>query len=327
MRTHTLLLSTAAVLALALVSFPASAQSYPSKPVRIVVPMAPGGVQDTLSRAMAPEMSKRWGQSVVVENRAGANGIVASEFVARSAPDGHTILMISHIQLSNDLVPGSPALAFDPIKDFTPVIALVSTGNVMVAKPDFPAGNLQELIALARQKPGQFNYGSWGIGSSPHLDTEALAKATGLKMTHIPYKGGGPLLQAVLAGEVTFSLTGLQPALPLIRQGRLKAIAFGGLERSTVLPGVLTISESGFKDFESGGWFGWFVPSATPRPVVDRIAADASAVITTPEFKDKYVLGVGMEVLNLPTGPFAERFKASRAAYAARLKAVGIKPF
>ncbi|OGA20957.1 MAG: hypothetical protein A3I01_02865 [Betaproteobacteria bacterium RIFCSPLOWO2_02_FULL_65_24] len=317
------------IAAAALAALPAGAgsQIYPSKPVRIVLPVAPGGVQDTLIRALAPEMTKRWGQPVVVENRAGANGIVASEFVARSAPDGYTILMTSHIQLSNDLVPNSPGLSFDPVRDFTPVIALVSTGNVMVTTPRFPANTLQELIALVRQKPGEFNYGSWGIGSSPHIDTETLARLTGLKLTHIPYKGGGPLLQAVLAGEVAFTITGLQPALPLIRQGRLKAIAFGGLQRSNVLPDVPTISESGFKGFDSGGWFGLLVPSATPKAVVDRIAADASAVITTPAFRDKYIVGVGMEVLNLPSEPFAERFKTSRESYAARLRGVSIKPF
>ena len=316
-----------AALALALPAFAACAQSYPSKPVRIVLPVAAGGIQDTLTRAMAPEMTRRWGQPAIVENRAGANGIIASEYVARSAPDGYTILMTSHIQLSNDLLPEGRGLSFDPVKDFTPVIGLVSTGNILVAKPRFPANTLQELIALARQKPGELNYGSWGIGSSPHVDTETLAKLTGVKLTHVPYKGGGPLLQAVLAGEVSFTIMGLQPALAFIRQGRLKAIAYGGLQRSTVLPDVPTLSESGFKGFDSGGWFGWLVPSATPKAVVDRIASDASAVITTPEFRDKHILGVGMELLNLSSAAFTERFKADREAYAARLRGLGIKPF
>src|ERR1035437_9668777 len=146
-------------------SFAALAQSYPSKPVHIVLPVATGGIQDTLTRAIAPEIGKRWGQPAVVENRAGAYGIIASEYVARSAPDGYTILMTSHIQLSNDLLPEGRGLAFDPVKDFTPVIGLVSTGNVLVSTPQFPANTLQELIALARQKPGEFNFGSWGMGS------------------------------------------------------------------------------------------------------------------------------------------------------------------
>lgn len=308
-------------------SFAAFGQSYPSKPVHIVLPVATGGIQDTLTRAIAPEIGKRWGQPAVVENRAGANGIIASEYVARSAPDGYTVLMTSHIQLSNDLVPGGRGLTFDPVKDFTPVIGLVATGNVLVSTPQFPANTLQELIALARQKPGEFNFGSWGIGSSPHIDTETIARIAGLKLTHVPYKGGGPLLQAVLAGEVNFTITGLQPALALIRQGRLKAIAYGGLQRSSVLPDVPTLSESGFKDFDSGGWFGWLVPSATPRAVVDRIAADAAAVITAPAFRERYITGVGMEVLNLTSAAFAARFKADRESYSARLKGLGVKAF
>ncbi len=301
-------------------------QSYPTKPIHVVLPVSGGGIQDTLTRAMVPELTHRLGQPVIVDNRGGANGIIASEYVAHSAPDGYTILMTSYIQVSNDLVPGITKLTFDPVKDLMPVIALVSTGNIMVTTPQFPASTLQELIALARQKPGQLNYGSWGIGSSPHIDTEMISRLAGVKMTHVPYKGGGPLLQAVLAKEVDFSLMALQTALPGLRQGRLKALAFGGLQRSSVLPDVPTISESGFKNFESGGWFGWFVPAGTPRAVVERIAAEASAVITNPSFRDKHLLELGMEVLNLPSAAFAERFKADREAYAERLKGLGAKP-
>jgi tripartite-type tricarboxylate transporter receptor subunit TctC len=305
----------------------AYAQNYPSKPVRLVVPMAAGGIQDTLSRAIALEMTGRWGQPLIVENRAGANGIVGCEFVARSAPDGYTILMANSTALSIDLLPESRGLSFDPVKDFTPVIALVNTGNILVTSPQFPANTLQELIALTRQKPGEFNYGSFGIGSSPHLDTEALATLSGLRLTHIPYKGGSQIVQAVLAGEVTFSIMGLQSAVPLIHQGRLKAIAYGGLQRSALLPEVPTLSESGFKGFESGGWFGWLVPAATPKGVVERIAADASALINTPAFRDKYILSAGFDILNLPSAAFAERLKANRETYAARLKGISIKQY
>ena len=304
----------------------AAGQGYPAKPVHVVLPVAAGGIQDNLTRAMAPEMTRRFGQPVIVDNRAGANGIIASEYVAHSAPDGYTILMTSYIQVSNDLVPGGTKLTFDPVKDLMPVIGLVSTGNIMVTTPQFPASNLQELIALARQKPGQLNYGSWGIGSSPHIDTETISRLSGVKMTHVPYKGGGPLLQALLAREIDFTIMALQTGLPYIRQGRLKALAFGGLQRSTVLPDVPTISESGFKNFDSGGWFGWLVPAGTPKAVVERIAADASAVITNPAFRDKHILEMGMEVLNLSSAAFAERFKADRKAYAARLKGLGAKP-
>ena len=299
------------------------AQAFPSKPIRIILPVAPGGIQDTLARAMAPEMTRRLGQPAVVENRSGANGIIASEFVARSAPDGYTVLMTSHIQLSNDLVPGGQALGFDPVKDFVPVIGLVSTGNIMVSLPEFPANDLKQLIALARQRPGALNYGSFGTGSSPHIDTASIARLSGVTMTHVPYKGGGPLLQAVLAHEIDFSIMGLQPALGLIRQGKLKALAFGGLQRSSVLPEVPTIAESGFTGFDSGGWFGWLVPAGTPRAIVDRIASEASAVITAPAFRDRHILEVGLEVLNLSPIEFAERFRSDRESYAARMRGLG----
>jgi tripartite-type tricarboxylate transporter receptor subunit TctC len=314
-----------AVLALVYCAW-AAGQAYPTRPIHIVLPVSGGGIQDNLTRAMAPEMTRRLGQPVIVDNRGGANGILASEYVVHSAPDGYTILMTSYIQVSNDLVPGGTKLTFDPVTDLMPVIGLVSTGNVLVTTPEFPANNLQELIALARQKPGQLNYGSWGISSSPHIDTEMISRLTGVKMTHVPYKGGGPLLQAVLAKEVDFSLMALQTGLPYVRQGKLKALAFGGLQRSSVLPEVPTISESGFKNFDSGGWFGWLVPAATPKPVVERIAADASAVIANPAFRDRHILQLGMEVLNLSSAAFAERFKIDRQAYAARLKNLGAAP-
>jgi tripartite-type tricarboxylate transporter receptor subunit TctC len=294
--------------------------------VRLVLPVPPGGVQDGLARAMAPELAKRWGQPLVVENRAGANGAIATEYVARAAPDGYTVLMGSSMQVSNDLNPENRA-AIDPTKELIPVLALVSTGNILITTPQFPAGTLKDLLALARSKPGEFNFGSFGIGSSPHLDMEALAELNGIKATHIPYKGGADIMQGLLSGQIQFSFAGLQAALPFVRQGRLKAIAYGGLTRSATLPDVPTISESGFKDFESGGWFGWFAPAATPRPAVDRIAAEASALITTPEFRDKYIHGLGFDLLNLPSGPFAEKFKAGREIYAARLKKQNIRSF
>ena len=297
----------------------AAAQSFPSKPVRVVLPVTPGGLQDNFMRAIAPELGRRWGQAVIVENRPGANGAIATQAVARAEPDGYTILLSSSIQASNDLRPDNPS-PIDPTRDLTPVLALVSTGNILITTPRFPATNLKELLAVAKASPGKFNYGSFGIGSSAHLDMLALAELSGVKATHVPYKGGGPLMQALLSGEIAFTISGLQSALPFIRQGRLKAIAYGGLERSAVLPDVPTISESGFKDFESAGWFGWFSPASTPKSIVDRIAADGAAVISSPEIREKYVTGVGFDVLNLPTEAFMEKFKASRRVWAERLK-------
>jgi tripartite-type tricarboxylate transporter receptor subunit TctC len=317
------MLDTARALAFAVsagIAAPGFAQTaYPAKPVRLVLPVTAGGLQDTLARALAPEFARRWGQTLLVENRAGANGAIATQLVARSPADGYTILMSSSMQASNDLNPDNPA-SVDPTRELAPVIALVSAGNILVTTPQFPANNLRELLALAKANPGKFNFGSFGVASSPHLDMQALADLHGITATHVPYKGGADLMQALLAGQIAFTLAGLQSALPFVKQGRLKAIAYGGTQRSSVLPDVPTISESGVKDFESGGWFGWFVPAATPKAVIERIAADASAVITTPEVREKVITGFGFDLLNLPPAPFAEKFRADREKYAARMK-------
>ena len=301
----------------------ALAQSYPLKAVHIILPVPPGGLQDSLARAMAPELTKRWGQAVLVENRAGANGIIAADAVAKAAPDGHMLWMGTMVQLSNDLL--NRKMPFDPIKDLVPVIGLVEAGSMFVSSVQFPAKNLQELIAAARAKPGEINYGSLGVGRLPHIDTEALAAQAGIKVTHVPYKGGAEILQGILGGQVSFAIMGITATIPLIRQGRIRAIAYGGQKRSSGFPEVPTISEAGLKGFTSGGWFGWFAPAGTPAAAVNKIARDAGQVISVPEFRDKFVHAAGLEVLNLAPGPFAEQLRADRESYSARLKALNVK--
>ncbi len=300
------------------------ALSFPSKPVSIVIPSPPGGLQDTLSRAIAQDLSKKWKQSVIVENRSGGNAIIAGNYVAKSAPDGHTIFMTSLVQLSNDLIPNR-SVPFDPVKDFTPVIALAAAGSVLVTSSQSPYRTLQELIASVRAKPGELNYGSFGVGSMPHVDTEALSAIEGIKVTHIPYKGGPETILAVLSGQIAFTITSLPPALSFIRQGRLRALAFGGLNRSTSLLEVPTFSEAGLKGFTSGGWFGWLVPTKTPSAIVNKIAGDASVVISAPAFREKYIDGVGLELVNLLPGAFAQQLKSDRESYKARLKGIDLQ--
>ena len=298
------------------------ASAYPARPVHVVLPVPPGGLQDALARAMAVELSKRWSQAVVVENRAGGNGIVSGNAVAKAPADGHTIWMGTVTQLSNDLVPGR-SVPFDPAKDLVPVIALVEAGSVLVVRSDFAARNLRELIALARSKPGELNYGSFGVASLPHLDTVALGNITNIKAVHVPYKGGAEIIQSLLSGQIAFSIMGITATLPQIQQGRLRALAYGGTRRSSSLPDVPTFPEAGVEGFTTGGWFGWFVPAGTPRPVIDRIAADASRLITTPEFRDKYVHAAGLEVRNLPPDAFAEQLRRDREMFSSRLRALG----
>jgi tripartite-type tricarboxylate transporter receptor subunit TctC len=299
------------------------AQTFPVKPVHILLPVPPGGLQDSLARAMAPELGKRWGQPVVVENRAGANGIISADAVAKAAPDGHMIWMGTMVQLSNDLL--NRKMPFDPVRDLAPVIALVESGSMLVSSVQHPARNLQELIAAARAKPGDINYGSFGVGSLPHIDTEALATQAGIQVTHIPYKGGAEILQGIMGGQVTFAIMGITATIPLIRQGRVRAIAYGGERRSSAFPDLPTISEAGLKGYTSGGWFGWFVTTGTPRATIDKIAADSAAIIAEPAFRDKFVHAAGLEVYNLMPGPLAEKLRVDRAAYSARLKALNVK--
>ena len=316
-------LSLVAVALLAGAHIAVQAQSYPVKPVRIVIPVPPGGVQDALTRAIAAELGKLWGQGVVVENRPGASGIIAAEAVARSAPDGYSVLQTDAITfMTNQFLRRN--LPYDPAKDFAPVIGLVQTSDVLVARLQLPARTVAELVALARAKPGALNYGSFGQGSAAHLDAEKLSLAAGVSMTHVPYKGGGDIPKALLAGEIDFAFTGLTSVLPLIRDGRIRALAFGGPRRSPALPDVPTLQEQGYS-FDTGGWFGWFVPSATPRAIVDRIAADTGRVLGNAAFRDKYILGVGLEPLNVPASQFADLVKETHGKYAALFKTVHIK--
>ena len=312
-----------AALAVAFVPAAIHAQAFPSRPVRIVIWVPPGGVQDALTRAMAVELNKAWGQPVLVENRPGASGIIAGESVVKSAPDGHSIFQTDGITFNTNYFLRR-SMPYDSVKDFAPVLGLVTTSDVLVAKLALPANNVRELVALAKSKPGALNYGSFGQGSAPHLDTEKLSLAAGITMTHVPYKGGGDIPKALLSGEIDFSFSGITGVLPLIRDGRIKALAFGGAQRSPALPDVPTLAESGYS-FDTGGWFGWFVPAATPRAVIDKLAADASRVLAAPAFRDKYILAVGLEPLNLQAAQFADVVKDTREKYEALFKRVQIR--
>lgn len=301
------------VLALILILPTALAQApaaYPVKPVRVVVPVPPGGLQDTFARGAMQELSRLWGQPGLVENRPGAGGIPAADAVAKSAPDGYTLFMADQIPLT--VTPFvNLKLPFDPVKDLVGVVGLVRASSVLIAPPAAPFNSLQELVAVARSKTGELNYGSFGPGSANHLTTERFARETGIKLVHVPYKGGADVIRAVAAGEVHFSITGLTAALPLIKQGRVKAIAWSGARRSPALPDVPTMSE-GLRGFEQWSWFGWFAPAGTPRAIVERIAADAGRVIAVPEFQAKFITGVGLEPFHLGPDQLSDLVRSER---------------
>jgi tripartite-type tricarboxylate transporter receptor subunit TctC len=302
----------------------ASAPAYPTKPVRVIVPVAAGGLQDTFARAIAQELTRTWGQSVLVESRPGANGIIAVESVTKAAPDGYTVLMVDSAPVSINPVLYRK-LPYDPARDLAPVIGLAEVPYIMVANPQFAPNTLQELIEFARTRPGEINYGSYGLGSSNHLETEALGNRTAVKFTHVPYKGGSELMPPLLAGQLQFAMLGVAPALNPIRQGRLKAIVYGAGKRSQLLPDVPTIAESGHPGYDARSWFGWFLPAGSPRAIAERIAASVGGILSAPEFQNKYIIGAGLEALNLPPERFAEYLRLDRAKYQEKLKEIRLQ--
>lgn len=303
---------------------PLGAQDYPQRTVRVVVEVPPGGLQDTIARATAQELSTLWGRPVVVENRPSAGGVVAAEGVARSASDGHTLLQTGGSTLyANEIF--RKDLPYDSVKDFAPVTILIGSNNILAGSPKLPANTLQELIALARAKPGALNYGSLGIGHATHVDVEWLLREAGIKVEHVPYKGGAQALQSLASGEIAFSITGITAAIPMVRQGRIKGIAYAGLKRSELFPDMPTVAEAGFPGFESGSWFGWFAPAATPKAVIERIAADVKKVISVPAFKEKFITAGGHELMATPPAEFGPIMDRQRKAFAAKIKPLNLK--
>ncbi len=316
------------LLALALPGGNALAQggvaAYPAKPVRIVIPVPPGGVQDLIARGIGQELTRIWGQSVVTENRPGAGGVSAADAVAKAAPDGHTILMSDDVPLviSPLLIEKLP---YDPVVDFAPAVALVQASHVIVVAANFPAKNLQDLISAARAQPGSINYGSFGVGSTVHLNTEEFSALAGIKLTHVPYKGGADVLRAVVAGDIQFAIAGLTPSQPLIKQGRLRVLAYTGTRRLAELPDVPTVAEAGVAGFSTRSWFGWTLPAATPRAIIEKIAADAGRVVASPEFRAKYLVNAGLEVLNMGPDQFPQLLKDSRVKYEAQIRRLNLR--
>jgi tripartite-type tricarboxylate transporter receptor subunit TctC len=301
-----------------------SADAYPSKPVRMVVGYPPGGANDLVARAVAARLSPRLGQQVVIENRAGAAGNIGTELAARAAPDGYTLLMASVASFAM-----SPALLgkvpFDPINDFAPVTQAVGVTSLLSVHPSMPARSLKQLVALARKEPGRINYASPGRGSIAHLASELLWQTAGVKLNHVAYKGGGPAVVDAIAGhvEVMFSLISTQT--PHVRSGRLRALAVTSAKRSTALPGVPTVAESGFPGFEANGWLGLVFPARTPPAIVDRMHKEAVAVLNMREVQSQLAdLGLDAQPSNDPAS-FHAFIKADHARWDKVVKAAGLQ--
>ena len=276
------------------------AQGYPAKEIRVVVPYSPGGGSDVTSRILAQRMSESLGRQLVIDNRAGANGIIGTEIVARAPADGYTLLFVSSPHAVNPSL--YRKLPFDTLKDFAPISEVASAPSILVVHPSLPARTVRELVALAKARPGQIDYASGGSGGSPHLATELFKKMAGIDLNHVPYRGAGPALTDVLAGQVQVMFANSAPALPQLRSGRLRALGISSMKRSAVAPEIPTITESGVTGFEAITIFGLVAPANTPRPVIELLNAEVHKAMRTREVGESMkALGEDV-VLTTPEG-------------------------
>ena len=273
------------ILAAALAAFPAVAQQYPNKPIRIVVPFTPGSASDILARLVGPKMSENWGQQVVVDNRPSAGGTVAGEIVARATPDGHTLM------LTSSAFAGSAALydklPYDSVKDFSGVSQVAETGLVLVVAPSLGVKSAKELLALARAKPGSLTFASSGIGSGTHYASELFKMAAGINVVHVPFRGTPEGITDTMAGRVSYYLTPLLPVMPLVRSGRLLPLGVSTAQRQPLLPDVPTLTESALPGYVYDGWFGVLTQSRTPRKTVQLLTKEVARILALPDVKDR----------------------------------------
>jgi tripartite-type tricarboxylate transporter receptor subunit TctC len=310
------------LVALAGVAASALAQDYPTKPVRIIAPFAAGGSTDVLTRLVSVKLTERWKQSVIVENRVGASGNIGAEVVAKlSAPDGYTLLMAGAPHTIG--VSLFKNLRYDLQKDLVAIANVASFPSLIVVHPSLPAKNVKELIALAKSRPGELNFGSPNIGSPNHLGMELFATMAKVKMVHIPYKGGsGQMVGDLLAGHVQLASMGFPPAIPQVKNGKLRAIAATGAQRSPLLPDVPTVTESGLPGYEVTSWYGLFGPAALPKDIVNKVSADTLAFLNAPDFKERLAT-LGAEPAPMKPDEFARHVRADIQRWAKVVKESG----
>jgi tripartite-type tricarboxylate transporter receptor subunit TctC len=297
-------------------------QGYPNKAVHIIVPFTAGSATDTLARTFGQKLSEMWGQPVIVENRPGAGGTIGAAVVAKSPPDGYTLLVHSAAQAYNASI--YPTLSYDTVKDFVAIAPLGGQPNVLVVAPSSGIKSVAELIATAKQKPGQLNYASAGAGSGTHINSEKFKLAAGIDVVHIPYKGTPEALNDTLAGRVTYFFSPISGALPNIREGKLLALGVSTSKRSSALPNVPTIAESGLPGFEYNLWVGVFAPAGTPPAIVDKINKDIATVVQTAEVKERFA-NLGVEPMPMSPAEFTKFVQTEIDDSAKVIKAAGIK--
>jgi tripartite-type tricarboxylate transporter receptor subunit TctC len=290
----------------------AAAQGYPQKPLRMVVPFAPGGTTDIVARLLSAKLAEPLGQPVVVENRPGANGIVGSEVVARAAPDGYTLLMgyLGNLAINPSIY---AKLSYDPVRDYAPVTLVASTTQAIVVHPSLPAKTIPELIALARARPGQLNYASAGIGAPSHLSGELFKQMAGIDMVHVPYKGGGALMADLISGQVLISFGGLAAALPHVKSGKLRLLAVASGTRAAAVPDVPAVAET-VPGFDVPSWLGVLAPAGTPREIVHRLHTEIAKVLAQPDIKERLAMEGGEAIAGDPE-KFAAYLKSEIAKW------------
>ena len=297
--------------------------AYPSRPVRIIAPTAPGGGNDVVSRLLAQGLSERLGRPVLVENRAGAGTVIGSEVVAKAAPDGHTLLMAVAAFTINPAT--YKKMPFDTLRDFTPITQALFVPNLMVVHPSLPVRSVKDLIALAKARPGQLSYSSGGQGTNSHMAAELFASMAGIRLLHVPYKGSTPAMIDLIAGNVTMQTTSASSLIPHVRAGRLRALGVSSAQRIAIAPDIPTIIEAGLPGYETSQWSGLLAPAGTPREIITRLHKETVAVLRTPVAMEHLARDGSVVVAGTPE-QFAELLSSEVAKWAKVAKAAGIQP-
>jgi len=301
----------------------ALAQSYPTRAIKLVVPSSPGGGTDIVARILGQKLSEQLGQQFVVENRAGAGTVIGNDAVAKSAPDGYTLLMgLSTLAINPSMYAKLP---YDALRDFAPISQSVSACNILILHPSVPAKTVVELIALARAKPGSLTFGSAGMGTNPHLSGELFKSLARIDMVHVPFKGSGQSIISQVAGEIAANFPSVPTAMPYVKAGRLRGIGVTTLKRVEVLPDVPSIAEAGLPGYEATQWFGLLAPAGTPRPIIDRLHQESSRALRSADMKER-MTAEGLEVVGSTPEEFASYIRSETEKWTQVIKAAGIKP-
>jgi len=297
------------------------AAGYPNRPIRLIVPVPPGGSSDGMARVLGQKLTESWGHQVVVDNRPGAAEIIGTDIVAKANPDGYTLVLVS---LRFSVNPSLLKLPYDALRDFEPLSMTAAVGNVLVVNPKSPIRSVKEMIALAKQKPGELTFASSGIGGAPHLIGEFLALQTGIKLTHIAYKGGGPAIADLVGGNVSMSFASMTSSLPFIKSGRLRPLAVSSKDRSAQLPEVPTMAEAGVPDIVVRDWQGILGPRATPKPIVEKLNAEITRILRRADNQER-LAAMGLEIIASTPDEFRSALVSEIQRWAKVVKAANIK--